>query len=170
MAQATGETVLSRYISLGILLFALWFLLSGHTEPLMLGFGVVSVIFSIYIAHRFELLDKDSHPIHLSGKLFVFWFKLGYKIIVANIDVALTILGIRKPSPQLVKIPNHKGGDLAKVIYANAITLTPGSASVHLENGDLLVHTLNKEGAQELFTGEMAGLIPSEDNLDKEQP
>ena len=151
---------MSRVISLGILLFALWFLLSGHTEPLMLGFGFVSVVFSVYVARRFSLLDKDSHPIHLSGKLLVFWFKLGYKILVANIDVALTILGIRKPSPQLIKIPNVHKGDLAKVIYANAITLTPGSASVHLENGDLLVHTLNEEGAKELFTGEMAELIP----------
>lgn len=151
---------MNHTVSLGILLSVLWLLLSGHSEPLMLFFGIVSVAFSLWVAKQFNLLDTESHPTHLGFKLIRFWLSLGFKIIQANIDVALIIMGIRKASPQMIKIPTPKNDDLAKVIYANSVTLTPGSASVHMENGDLLVHTLSEEGAKELFEGELAEMVP----------
>ena len=126
----------------------------------MLSFGVASVIFSLWVARQFKLLDTESHPTHLGFKLIRFWLSLGYKIVLANIDVAMVILGLRKASPTLIKIPTPKNDDLAKVIYANSVTLTPGSASVHMENGDLLVHTLTEDGAKELFEGELAEMVP----------
>jgi multicomponent Na+:H+ antiporter subunit E len=45
-------------------------------------------------------------------------------------------------------------------MYANAITLTPGSASLHIEDGYLFVHTISKEGAEELIAGDMIKIIP----------
>jgi multicomponent Na+:H+ antiporter subunit E len=41
------------------------------------------------------------------------------------------------------------------VIYANSITLTPGTVSVELENGSILVHALTKAGADGLSSGDM---------------
>lgn len=150
-------------ISLGTLLFALWVLLSGHLEPLLLGFGVLSVLFSLYIARRMDVVDHESHPIHLTFKLLKFWLILGKKIFQANIDVTLRILGIRPVEPQLIKLKIEQSSDLSKAMYANSITLTPGSASIHIEEGELYVHTISRQGAQELFDGEMAEIIPQDD-------
>lgn len=141
---------------------ALWLLLSGHYEPLMICFGVVSVLFSLYIAKRMGTIDKDSIPIHLLAKLAKFWVVLAGKIFTANVDVTLRILGIRPVEPQLIKLKLNQCSDLTKVVYANAITLTPGSASLHIEDGYLYVHTISKEGAQELLDGDMAKLIPTD--------
>lgn len=147
-------------VSLGIFLFALWLLLSSHFEPLMVSFGVISVLFTLYMARRMDVVDQESHPVHLTFRLFKFWFILGHKIFVANIDVTLRVLGLRPVNPQLIRLKLDQDSDLGKVIYANSITLTPGSASIHIENDELFVHTISREGAEELLRGDMAKLIP----------
>lgn len=139
---------------------ALWLLLSTHFEPLMIGFGVGSVLFTLIMAKRMNLVDHESIPIHMVASLIKFWLILGLKILVSNVDVTLRILGIRPINPQLIKIPLPKSDDLSNAMYANAITLTPGSASLHIEDGYLYVHTISKEGAEELIAGDMIQIIP----------
>lgn len=146
--------------SLSLFLLALWLLLSGHYDFLLISMGVASVAFTMYMSHRMKIIDSEGHPVHISGKLFKFWFILAGKIFASNIDVAMRILGIKPINPQLIKLKLDQDSDLSKVIYANAITLTPGSASLHIEDGYLFVHTISKEGADELLNGDMAKLIP----------
>jgi len=45
------------------------------------------------------------------------------------------------------------------VIYANSITLTPGTVTLDLEEGHVTVHALTREGAQALASGEMDGRV-----------
>ncbi len=146
--------------SLSLFLSALWLLLSGHYDILLISMGVASVLFTIYMSHRMKIIDDEGHPIHLKGQFFKFWFILSGKIFTSNIDVALRILGVKPIQPQLIKLKLDQDSDLSKVIYANAITLTPGSASLHIEDGYLFVHTISREGAEELLNGDMAKLIP----------
>jgi len=47
-------------------------------------------------------------------------------------------------------------------MYANSITLTPGTVSVNLEKDKILVYALSKEGADDLLSGEMAKRIPDQ--------
>jgi multicomponent Na+:H+ antiporter subunit E len=62
----------------------------------------------------------------------------------------------------LFEVPATHKSDLSQVIYANSITLTPGTVSVELEKDKILVHALTKEAAEELASGEMAKSIPDE--------
>lgn len=140
----------------------LWLLLSGHYNWLLISMGLVSVLVTLLLAHKMKLIDGQSHPIHLFSKIIRLWVVLSGKIIVSNIDVTLRVLGIRPISPCLVKLKLDQNSDLGKVIYANAITLTPGSASLHIEDGFLYVHTISEEGAQSLLRGEMAKIIPQQ--------
>jgi multicomponent Na+:H+ antiporter subunit E len=126
----------------------------------MLGFGVASVLFTLIMAKRMNLVDHESVPIHMVASLVKFWLKLGVKILISNIDVTLRILGVKPINPQLIKIPLPKSDDLSTAMYANAITLTPGSASLHMEDGYLYVHTISREGAEQLLAGDMIEIIP----------
>ena len=119
----------------------LWLLLSGHFTPLLMGFGLASVILTLLISQRMKLIDRQSHPIHLLPRLIRYWIILFGKIITANIDVAARILGLKPIEPHLIRLKLTQESDLIKVIYANAITLTPGSASLHIEDDWLYVHT-----------------------------
>jgi len=153
-----------KAISSAILLFILWVLLSGHFSPLLLGLGVASVALTVFLASRMNVIDHESYPAQLSSKLPVFFVYIMREIVKANIDVVKRILmpGGKTISPQVVEIPVPQKTDLGRVIYANAITLTPGTVSVELNEDKVLVHALSKEGADDLLSGEMAKAIPDQ--------
>ena len=44
---------------------------------------------------------------------------------------------------KMLIVPQNQKTDLAQVIFANSITLTPGTISVETEDGGLLVHALS---------------------------
>lgn len=155
---------MKHVIGLALLLFALWIGLSGHTEPLLLGLGVASTALAVYLAVRMNLLDHESYPVHLKPSLLRHLLFLFREIVLANIDVAKRILS-RGPSisPQLIRVPATQRSTLSKVIYANSITLTPGTVSLRLDHDTILVHALTREGAEDLASGRMARAIP--DNI-----
>ena len=50
-------------------------------------------------------------------------------------------------------------GDLATAVYANCITLTPGTYSLDLDSNSIEVHSLTIALAEDLQTGEMSKRI-----------
>jgi len=108
------------------------------------------------------VVDRQSHRLHLFLHIPKFWLVLSYRILLSIFDVCLRILGIKKITPQLIQLDCSNYTDLQQVMYANAITLTPGSASLHLENGKLWVHTISEQGAQDLLSDGMKDIIPAD--------
>ena len=150
-------------LSFAILIFALWVLLSGHFEPLLLGLGLASTVLTLMLAKRMDLVDRESHPIHLRGRLLRYQLFLLLEVAKANIDVVRHILrNGRAVSPQMFELPVPHRTDLGRVIYANSITLTPGTVSVSLGKDQVLVHALSKEGADDLRTGRLAQAVPDD--------
>ena len=146
-------------LSLGVTLFGVWLLWSGRytiERTLVLVLGIVSCLAVVAIVRRMGIVDSEGHPIHLAGRaiLYVPWLLLA--ILRSNVDVALRILNPRLPvSPTLIRARATQKTALGKVIYANSITLTPGTVSVDVENDLVLVHALSRESAGELAEGEM---------------
>ena len=150
-----------RIIVVASLVFVFWFMLSGHTEVLLIALGIVSTLLSVYLSKRMDIIDHESYPVHLSLRLLRYYFFLGKEIIVANIDVIKRILTPGKSiSPTLITIPASKQSDLSKVIYANSITLTPGTVTLELMGDEIKIHALSKEAAEDLQSGKMAEAVP----------
>lgn len=147
---------MANSISLWVFLYVFWLLLSGHTEPLLLGFGAASCALVVYIAHRMDLIDHEGHPSHLSFRILPYWAWLCWEIVKSNIDVAKIILSPKLPiSPVMFKTKASQSRELGQVIYANSITLTPGTVTVGLEDGILEIHALTIAGAEGVLNGEM---------------
>jgi multicomponent Na+:H+ antiporter subunit E len=145
-----------RAASLGIVLFLTWILLSGFFEPLLLAFGVLSCAIVVFIAHRMDVIDHEGHPIHLGPKSPAYWLWLGWQIVLANLDVARRILTPALPiAPTVIKVKASQNSELGQVIYANSITLTPGTVSLMVEEDGIIVHALSLEAAAELAAGDM---------------
>ncbi len=143
-------------ISLGLLLFGVWLMLSGIFEPLLLGLGVASCLVVVLIAYRMDLVDREGHPIHLGWRIVIYWLWLAREIVKANVDVARRILDPKLPiDPVLIRLKASQTSELGHVIYANSITLTPGTVSVGIDDGEITVHAIAKEPAEELEAGEM---------------
>jgi multicomponent Na+:H+ antiporter subunit E len=95
--------------------------------------------------------------------LLRFWLFLAREIVVANIDVIIRIFKPGKNiSPQLFELPLTLKSDVSRVIYANAITLTPGTVSTNLDKRTVTVHTLSIEAARDLSSGRMASAVPED--------
>jgi multicomponent Na+:H+ antiporter subunit E len=143
-------------VSLGLVLFGVWLLLSGHFSFLLLGLGIASTALVVYLARRMDLADHEGHPVHLMWR-FVFYLPwLLKEIFKANIDVARAIIDPSLPiSPVVLTVKGSQGGDLGHVAYANSITLTPGTVTIGLEDSVLTVHALTHDAGNELVGGEM---------------
>lgn len=142
--------------SLAAFLAALWLLLSGHYEPLLLGFGIVSCVVVVIISLRMDVVDREGHPIHLGTRVLTYIPWLLLEIAKSNIEVARRILDPRAPiSPTRIRVKASQRSALGQTIYANSITLTPGTISMMIEDGYIDVHALTEEGAAGLAAGEM---------------
>ncbi len=138
------------------MLFALWLLLSGIYEPLLISLGIVSSLFVAWIAHRMDVADHEGFPIHMGPKAITYWPWLIWEIIKANVDVALVII---KPkleiSPVLFRSPASQKTEVGQVTYANSITLTPGTITVAVHGDTVDVHALTVGAADEVISGRM---------------
>ncbi len=141
-----------------VLLFLFWISLSGHLEPLLLGLGVASIALTVFLSRRMNVIDHESYPLHLSLRFPGFYLYLFKEIVKANIDVAARILRWQGASisPRMFEIPQPQESDLGAVIYANSITLTPGTVTIRFSKDNLTVHALSKAGAAQLATGTMS--------------
>ena len=143
-------------INLSILLALFWLLNSGHYSNLMLFLGVLSIAVVIFIAHRMDVVDHESQSMGLSLAFTKYGLWLSKEIIVANVAVVKHIwLGNKTISPTMTKVKASQTTDVGKVIYANSITLTPGTISLDVRGDAILVHNLTSEMAEDLLTGDM---------------
>ena len=153
-----------RIIIAAFLMFLFWFVLSGHTELWLLLLGLASTGLAIFLSNRMNIMDHEGHPFHLTLRLLHYFVFLGKEIVIANLDVVKRVLMPgRSISPQIIQIPHNKKTDLGKVIYANSITLTPGTVTVELTENEIKVHALSKDGADELQTGRMENKVPEDE-------
>jgi multicomponent Na+:H+ antiporter subunit E len=138
------------------MLAVVWLLLSGHYNTLLLVFGALSCAFVTYLALRFDVVDHESHPLHMWWRLPGYWLWLLVEIVKANIDVGRRIIDPNLPiDPMLFEVDADQKSDLGRVIFANSITLTPGTVSVDVRENKILVHALTAEGAEDLRRGTM---------------
>ncbi|MEE2658024.1 MAG: Na+/H+ antiporter subunit E [Candidatus Latescibacterota bacterium] len=150
---------MARAASLGVFLAATWLLWSGYYQALTMAFGAASCLFVVWISRRMYVADHEAHPVHIAIGLLTYVPWLAWAIIKSNLDVALRLLnpGKLNISPRMVRIQVSQKSDLGKVIYANSITLTPGTVTMAVEENEFLVHTLTQEAEDDLRSGEMDG-------------
>lgn len=143
-------------VSLGLILFVSWLLMSGIFIPFILVLGILSCAVVVAIMMRMDVVDHEAVPVHLKRAPIVYWPWLLWEIVKANIDVSRRVLfpsaGI---SPTMVRIKATQKTDLGLVTFANSITLTPGTVSMDVADGYILVHALTRAGAESVEEGTM---------------
>ena len=148
-------------LSLIVLLGLLWWVLSGYTKPLLLSLGVASVLLTVFIARRMDVVDEESHPLELSPRLIPYWGRLIKEIAVSNIQVIKLILS-PKPDidPSIFTVTTDQKSDLSKVVLGNSITLTPGTVTLDIRGDQIEVHALTREAAEDVLAGSLDKRVP----------
>ena len=145
-----------RTVSLGLASYAVWLLWSNHYTPLLLALGAASCLLVLLIARRMEVLDEEGVPMHLALRTLLYVPWLLRALVRANVDVARRILHPRPPiAPRLLRVRPGQRTSTGRAIYANSITLTPGTLTCDADGEEFTVHALTREAAEELESGAM---------------
>ncbi len=131
------------FIGILLAIVVFWMANSGHYTPLMLGFAAASFVLTMLLSGRLKLIDREGAPyVRILGFVsyypWLFWevVKSNWVVIKACLRAEIDI------SPALVKVKTVCKSDLAKVTFANSITMTPGTVTIEIDGDKLLVHGL----------------------------
>jgi multicomponent Na+:H+ antiporter subunit E len=125
-----------------------WLLLSGQTAPLFLALGALSLILTLALAARLKIIGRNASPYHRIVQLLIYSGWLLVEIVKANIAVIGRIVGPRHAiDPVLVTVKTTAKTDLGKALFANSITLTPGTVTADIDGDTLRVHALVRENS-----------------------
>ena len=138
------------------LLAALWLALSGFLDTPHLVFGFCSVTLVSLLSHRHVAAGDVAAGIRMLLGLALYAPWLLWQIVVANVDVFLRIAGFRDIEPHIIRFRPELKTDFGRVTLANSITLTPGTVTVAIEDGEFIVHALSREAADAVLEGSMA--------------
>jgi multicomponent Na+:H+ antiporter subunit E len=127
------------------------------SSPSHLAFFILSITITYYISARFQVIPQNNR---LNLNLFGYFFWLIKEIIKSSIVVSKIVWSPKiKIDPTMEWVESDLKNDQAIAVFANSITLTPGTVTLDTNKGSLLIHALAPELIEDLKTGEMLGRI-----------
>ncbi len=134
-----------------IILLPIWLVLSGKFDVFHITLGVISCMAVAFTSKDlFSLKGSFFKNLIIFFKLILYFPWIAFEVIKANIEVSLIVLSkdvIKKIDPIVFVYKTNLKNKLAQVLFANSITLTPGTVTMSLYDDELIIHALKKEGA-----------------------
>ncbi len=165
--MANREPQIGRTVALAILLSVFWLLLSGRIGVQYFIFMVLTLGLVMWMNPERPFRSRAQGGAESFSELmratrglvrYLGW--LVWNVFKANIDVAIRILSPSMPiEPKLLVFRTELENEVAQALVANSITLTPGTVTIDLKDGEYLVHALHPETATAVTTGELQNLV-----------
>lgn len=134
-----------------LLFFLLWVIYNGAVTPEICLFGLVIAVAVFAFMCRFMdySLDAEKKVVRRYVWFIRYVCVLVSEIVKANFAVIHMILSEKEEiEPALVSFSSDMKTSLGKAFLANAITLTPGTITVTLEDAAYVVHCLDSSLAE----------------------
>ncbi|GAB6053961.1 Na+/H+ antiporter subunit E [Magnetospira thiophila] len=146
-SSSVSRTRYSFELFLTLVLF--WILLNGNlaADTLLIGVMAALVITFFFRNGLSFLSDYRFLPGSFVATVFfvLYFFK---ELVKSNINLALIVLSPSLPvRPGIVKVRTRLKSRMGRLMLANAITLTPGTLTVGLEDEWLYIHWVSMESA-----------------------
>jgi multicomponent Na+:H+ antiporter subunit E len=140
-----------------LVLFAFWLVLSGSLHPVDLAMGlVVSAALGQWAARALWTGDVPVLSIRQAVRLVPYLVVLGRTIVAAAAHVAVLVLDRRLPvHPVMLTYRSRLTRDIARIAFANSLTLTPGTLAVDVDGDTFRIHCLAPEFAHRIVQGDL---------------
>ncbi len=130
-------------------MFFSWLILSGKFDVFHLSLGIISCLLVAYFSNDLLFQSVDLGKFGKQWPRFLAYLPwLIYQIFIANIHVMKLVFHPRMMElidPRIIKFRSKLTGEIPLVIFANSITLTPGTITVYVtEYGDFEVHVIDQ--------------------------
>lgn len=154
-----GSVNLLRHLILFVVLLGFWAILSGQLDwtdghqRYLMTCGVVSCALATLLSWRVGFLEREGNYLRMAARQFPYLFWLLWQILLSNWDVARRVWSPKMDiDPAMTRTPYKLKSELAVAIYANSITLTPGTVTVQIDSDkrELLVHQLSDGNGEAL--------------------
>ena len=141
----TVREKIKSFLYLFVLAEVLWLALTSsfNFQEIIIGISV-SFILSLFLSRRYLELSLPPLSFKRAAFFILYILVLFKEIIKANFDVAYRVVHPKMPiKPGIVIIKTGLKSDIAKMILANSITLTPGTFTLDIVDDTLLIHWIN---------------------------
>lgn len=176
--DAGGRRRTLEALALFALVYGFWLILSGkYDAPYLLMGAMCSALVVALTPDRPLLVGRLDPRFGVALKriaplaLLRFAVQLLWWIFWANLHVARLVLHPRLPvAPRLLRFRVRFESRVSEVVLAHAITLTPGTVTIDLTNGEYLVHALVPSSADGLSSGQMQRAVAAAFGEPLDQP
>ena len=145
-----------------IMLFLLWIIFNGNLtlEIALFGLAIAGLIYLFSCKFLDFSVKKDIMLIKKLGYFFEYVGVLIVEIIKANVlTMKLVVSGRYDIDPVLVSFDVHFDSEIAKVLYANSITLTPGTITAEISGDTYTVHALDETFVDGIDEGKIVDIL-----------
>ncbi len=159
--RTSESSIFYRKIILTVFLFLFWIILTSTLVPVSMVLGAICSAFTaaISLAILGRVLDPQIN-LGVILRLPIFAIRLGWEIVKANYDVAKIIINPKLPiDPRVTVYQTYLPGDLPKTVFADSITLTPGTVTLKIEGDRLFVHCLAAHHEEGLHEGKLERMV-----------
>ncbi len=149
-----GELIRGGVI--GAAAFGFYVALGGPTYWFAIWSGVVTALLSGILLRNvvFETTPRLRQGVRVFARLGIFVPSLLWEIAKANVQFAYVVLHPRLPiDPHLDRVEGAVGDGKSVMVFANSITLTPGTMAVDADGHHLLIHSLNRSAREDMLDG-----------------
>lgn len=144
-----------------LMLWLFFILISGKLtlEIVLFGMGIALLVLAFCCAFMDWSLKKELAFLRRLPRIILYGVSLFLEIVKANFVTARRVFLRRGEEPAIVTIRTPLEHEWQRVLLANAITLTPGTITLHLDGDTLTVHCLNRQDADTLEHSAMENRI-----------
>ncbi len=155
-----------RFTVTALSLFGVWLLFSPRPEFFSLiaggigAVGIAAITYKVFLArHQANIRFFVPEPL----SLVAYFLLVLYYLYTSSIKMTSAVFTM-KVRPRIVYFRTTLHSDLARMVLANSITMTPGTITLDLNDDHLTVHwffcsTTHSRGAGEKIKGKMEKLL-----------
>jgi multicomponent Na+:H+ antiporter subunit E len=140
--RRTASHRLRDFVYLFAVLCVLWLMLTSSLNWQQLAAGAaVSLLLALFLSRTYAELGMPPLSLRRVRFMLAYLVILLVEIVKANLDVACRIVNPRLPiEPGIVVIRTALKHNIARMILANSITLTPGTFTLDIIGDQMLIH------------------------------
>ena len=146
------------YFKITLLLSVLWIFFSGNNDPLMICCGIFAIIFTVAISIYTNIISTDSYIVKVA--FFKYVYILMRDVIISSIKMIKIVYSNKlNINPGTITMNVKRLTNQEKVLFANLITMTPGTFVIAINGDCFLIHALNKNDLEFKDNSEITALL-----------
>lgn len=148
---------------------ALWIIFNGRVtaEVVLIGMVLCAALYAFCCAFLGYSVRQDVAALKRAPLAVKYSLTLIVEILKANRQVLHFIMSPKyEVEPRLIHFHCPVKTELAKVVLANSITLTPGTITVGMEGDEFYVHCLDRDFAEGIETSVFVELLKKMEEIE----